>query len=351
VQAQAALLEAIVRTTGTDARTQELSATIASRSYVEPASASVKESESGRWQRLWGSDDLSTAAALEALVLAGDHPLAPRYALHLASSKTADRWANTRATAGVLAALAAYAEKYEVAGGGKIGAKVSLAGAELLSKELALPEQQAVSVPLEKVQSGDLVIAGEGGRLYYETRLSYAPKVPAARDEGFTITRSLEWLEGTGEKGVVQAGALLRVNLTVVTPVVRHDVAVIDRLAAGLEPVNTSLATASQAPVSGEEGYEELGYYEPDSIEQQMSELQEFGGTSFDHHEIDDAEVRLYASYLPPGVHTFRYVVRATSPGRYTHPPATVEEMYEPENYGRTAGSTLVVGGLKELAR
>ena len=63
----------------------------------------------------------------------------------------------------------------------------------------------------------------------------------------------------------------------------------------------------------------------------------------FDHHEIDDAEVRLYASYVPPGVHTWRYLVRATTPGTYTQPPATVEERYEPEHFGRTGGATITI--------
>jgi uncharacterized protein YfaS (alpha-2-macroglobulin family) len=31
------------------------------------------------------------------------------------------------------------------------------------------------------------------------------------------------------------------------------------------------------------------------------------------------------------------YVVRAVAPGHYVHPPATAEDMYDPERYGRTA--------------
>lgn len=340
----ASLLEAIVLTSGPDARTAELEKSIASRSFIEAAGASVKENDTGRWARLWGSDDLSTAAALEALLAGGrENPLAPRYALHLASSKVGDRWANTRATAGVLAALADYAEKYEGEVGGTVQASVMLAGESLLKEALKIPATTAVHLPMDKVQNGDLVIAGEGGQLYYETRLVYAPRDPAARDEGFTISRTLEWLDGAGKSGAVEAGATMRVNLTVVTPVVRHNVAVVDRIPAGFEALDASLATASQAP-SGDA--EDLGYAEPETIEDRMDELPEFGGSpAFDHHEIDDAEVRLYAEYMPPGVHTYRYVVRATSPGTYTHPPATVEEMYEPENFGRTKGGKIVIGG------
>ena len=38
-----------------------------------------------------------------------------------------------------------------------------------------------------------------------------------------------------------------------------------------------------------------------------------------------------------PAIFTVAYIVRAVSPGRYVHPPATVEDMYRPERFGRTA--------------
>ena len=180
-----------------------------------------------------------------------------------------------------------------------------------------------------------LVFAGDGGRLYYETRLVYAPRDPVARDEGFTISRTLEWLDGAGKSGAVEAGATLRVNLTVVTPVVRHNVAVVDRIPAGFEALDASLATASRAPGGGEA--EALGYlgYGEETVEDRMDELPEFGGSwVFDHHEIDDAEVRLYAGYMPPGVHTYRYVVRLR-PG--DTPPAATVRMYE-RDVGRNEG-------------
>ncbi len=41
------------------------------------------------------------------------------------------------------------------------------------------------------------------------------------------------------------------------------------------------------------------------------------------------------------------YTVRAVTPGRYVHPAATIEDMYRPERYGRTAFGTLEVGGAR----
>ncbi len=41
---------------------------------------------------------------------------------------------------------------------------------------------------------------------------------------------------------------------------------------------------------------------------------------------------------------TLAYIVRAVTPGTYVHPAATVEDMYRPEKYARTAAGTLAVG-------
>lgn len=40
---------------------------------------------------------------------------------------------------------------------------------------------------------------------------------------------------------------------------------------------------------------------------------------------------------------TVAYVVRAVTPGTYVHPAATVEDMYQPERFARTAQGKLVV--------
>ncbi len=337
IASTANVLEAIARTTGADSRTAALTQTLESRTYIDAASASIKENDTGRWARLWGSDDLSTAAALEAMLVAdGQHVLAPKYALHLASSKTSGRWANTRATAGVLSALAAYADRYEK-GGSERTVTVSLAGSELLQQVLAIPEAAKATVSLEDLTEGDLVVKAEGGRVYYEHRLAYAPVEFKPRDEGFTVIREIEIVEGGGPDGEVTAGAMLAVTLRVVTPVVRHNVAVVDAIPAGWEPLDSSLAGTSKAPDQ-----------QPDTSgdnEGGTDELPAFGGSwVYDHHEIDDIEVRLYADYMPPGIHTFRYAARATTPGTYAHPPTQVEAMYQPEIFGRTAGGLMTVG-------
>jgi uncharacterized protein YfaS (alpha-2-macroglobulin family) len=48
-----------------------------------------------------------------------------------------------------------------------------------------------------------------------------------------------------------------------------------------------------------------------------------------------------------PAAFAFAYMVRAVSPGRYVHPPATVEDMYRPERFGRTAYGSFDVAPAK----
>ncbi len=44
-----------------------------------------------------------------------------------------------------------------------------------------------------------------------------------------------------------------------------------------------------------------------------------------------------------PVTFTVAYMVRAVSPGSYVHPAATVEDMYRPERFARTASGRLEV--------
>jgi uncharacterized protein YfaS (alpha-2-macroglobulin family) len=51
----------------------------------------------------------------------------------------------------------------------------------------------------------------------------------------------------------------------------------------------------------------------------------------------------LFADYLPAGRYEFEYLVRASTAGSFQHLPATVEEIYHPETFGRSAGSVFEI--------
>ncbi len=47
---------------------------------------------------------------------------------------------------------------------------------------------------------------------------------------------------------------------------------------------------------------------------------------------------------------TVAYIVRAVTPGTFVHPAATVEDMYRPDRYARTAAGKLTVTARSETA-
>ena len=63
----------------------------------------------------------------------------------------------------------------------------------------------------------------------------------------------------------------------------------------------------------------------------------------FDRVERHDDRALLFATRLSQGEHVFTYVVRATTSGTFRTAPTHVEEMYEPEVFGRTGTAVVTV--------
>jgi alpha-2-macroglobulin len=51
------------------------------------------------------------------------------------------------------------------------------------------------------------------------------------------------------------------------------------------------------------------------------------------------------AKKVPTSSATVAYIVRAVTPGSFLHPAATVEDMYRPDRFARTASGRLDVTG------
>ena len=83
--------------------------------------------------------------------------------------------------------------------------------------------------------------------------------------------------------------------------------------------------------------------YDDDEYDDTYSD-QSWSAWVFNHRELDDGGLLLYADYMPAGIHVYSYLARATTPGDYAQPAATVEEMYRPETFGRTSQGRFVVG-------
>tara|TARA_R110000868_G_scaffold91999_4_gene254962 strand:+ start:15088 stop:21063 length:5976 start_codon:yes stop_codon:yes gene_type:complete len=193
-----------------------------------------------------------------------------------------------------------------------------------------------------------LTIERQGeGRLYYATRLSYAPAdgVTEPVNSGIEIHREYS-IERDGQRVLlgndakVKRGELVRVDIYMSLPAARNFVVVNDPVPGGLEPVNRDLATTSivdadQADITPPEG----------SWVTRFSDWLEYAASywSFYHQEMRDDSVRFYSDYLRPGNYHLSYVAQAIATGEFTHRAVKAEEMYDPDVFGYGAAGRLTV--------
>src|SRR5205085_1814528 len=70
---------------------------------------------------------------------------------------------------------------------------------------------------------------------------------------------------------------------------------------------------------------------------------QGWGWWWFSKTELRDEKTILYATYLPSGSYQYTYALRAGLAGTYHVIPATGQEFYFPEVYGRSDGSLFTI--------
>lgn len=190
-------------------------------------------------------------------------------------------------------------------------------------------------------KTGRVVIDKAGtGRLYYSTRLEFAPKDEAAKsaNNGIAVTREYsvkrdgKWVLLKGGETLAR-GDLVRVDLFVSTPGARHYVVVDDPVPGLLEAVNTDLANASTfddqdaaSPrdarsfwFSNRDGWRTFGRY----------------GYSFYHREMKHDAVRFFADQLPAGNYHLSYAAQVIAAGEFTAQPTFAGEMYDIDVFGR----------------
>lgn len=158
-----------------------------------------------------------------------------------------------------------------------------------------------------------------------------SPLVPEpAAQQGYTIERSFRRLDGS----TVDPASGLRQNdrLVVVLKVTEAKaeaarLLLVDPLPAGLEIDNPKLLDA--------DALQGLAFAKSD-VQPVHTEFR------------DDRFVAAYdRDPSQSAFFTVAYTVRAVSPGTYVHPGATVEDMYRPARFGRTASGSVTVGAAK----
>ncbi|HKE14154.1 MAG TPA: MG2 domain-containing protein [Kofleriaceae bacterium] len=321
---QAFLLMALARAKADPAQVATLQGELVAQLEGQGDAVIVKETVD--LHEVMGSDVRSTAIVTSALLMvAPDHPAIEKLVAGLEKAQLpSGRWYNTEDNLYGLVALADYARSRAK---GSAQVTVKLAGKVLATRSVKGGKPLVLRRTLGKIEPGALTIASEG-RALYTARVdeAHVERAAAAIDKGMAITR--EYLDPDSGRPLAsfKANQLVRIRLTVKTPAERHYVAVRDRLPAGLEPVNSRLATEKHDAAPEDQGEDR---WEP---------------PKWVHVDLRDEGALVFADHLDAGEHVFEYNARATLPGEFALLPAEVEAMYDPDVRGRTASATMKVG-------
>jgi uncharacterized protein YfaS (alpha-2-macroglobulin family) len=156
---------------------------------------------------------------------------------------------------------------------------------------------------------------------------SYALRNPPmeGRNAGLLVRRQWFTVHGEPVRGPLHRGDQVIVQVEVTAGQAWDAVAIVDRPAAGLEPVDLAFAN-HDAGLAGK-----LAALQVD----RSARL----GTP-DATELAGREVRFFAS-LTPGTQVFRYVARAAHRGTFQDLGARAEAMYFPDVFGSSGASTV----------
>ena len=275
---------------------------------------------------------------LDALITMAPHSdLIPKVVAGLLAHRVRGRWNNIQENTFILLALNSYFDTFEATDPDFV-ARVWLGDLYAAEHEYSgrSTDRGSTLIPMaELLDAGDsdLIVQKDGeGRLYYRLGLRYAPDDLDLEplDRGFVVQRSYEavgdpgdvWLDDEGVWHVL-AGAEVRVNVTMVNDSRRTNMALIDPLPAGFEPLNPALAVTGEVDVRDDSGW--------------------WWWTWYRHQNLRDDRAEAFATYLWAGTHEYSYVARATTPGTFVVPPARAEEIYAPEVFGRSGTDRVIV--------
>jgi hypothetical protein len=323
------LLATVARDPGSRATVAELLRFVESRASETAGTATFANSVGKGAHLVVSSARRTDAAVLEALIEADpNNTLIPKLVRGLLAGRVRGRWISTQENVFILLALARYFDVFEKTPpaftarawlGTRFVGEQAFAGRKTERYRIDVPQAQ-----LSKTAE-DLTLSKVGaGRLYYRIAMTYAPagrSVPAAL-HGFAVRRSYQGVDdpadvrrGADGVWVIRAGARVRVRIDMVATALRHHVALVDWLPAGLEAEDPDLVKRRRR-VS-------RGWYE--------------------HRAFLDARVEAFSTRLDGGEYALEYIATATTPGTFVAPPARAEEMYAPETFGRSASDVVRV--------
>ena len=345
---------------------QQLVSDLEGHIRVQGNKALIAENHGNAYAELMDSSTRTNALVLRALLASRkNHALAERMTRGLLGARDNGTWRNTQESAYALLALDEYRKAQESADP-NFTAKVWLGDEAILQQEMTGRSTKSfdVELPTSRMQkAGGTTLAFQmngQGTLFYEARLRYArkqlPRTPI--DRGFFVQKAMrvvtpESLDkavrsvpaGGGSYPSPRGGELVLVDLLVVAPQPHDYVVIDDPIPAGLEAVDSRLATtAGSLGVAGSGGEDAAldnayGYQDREDRIARGSALL----PSWFRQELRDDRALFFVDHMAAGMYHYRYLARATTLGRFVLPSTRVESMYQPEIFGRTGAATFEV--------
>ncbi|WP_041555107.1 alpha-2-macroglobulin family protein [Nostoc sp. PCC 7524] len=286
----------------------------------------------------WGWMSSNTAIQAQALKLFIANQSQPEVIDKLFQSLLAQRrngtWQTNYNNAQALTALVAYSQLQPTPP--NFLATVQLAGKKLGENRFNGYQNPSLqlNVPMDKLPRGrhDLTLQKSGnGKLHYLVAYSYRlPGNQPGRFNGLRVTKAISKvgeskpLQKTGiyafDKPLnVESGQVFDIGLEIIADHPVDHIVIKDPLPAGLEAVDQSFQTATAALQAQADSWQ-IGY-----------------------RNIYRDRIIAYANHLEPGVYSLHYLVRSVTPGTFLWPGAEVHLQYAPEEFGRSASSTLQI--------
>ena len=205
------------------------------------------------------------------------------------------------------------------------------------------------AVAPQELQAGPIAIGNTGeapvGAVVSVIGAALTPEPPISK--GFTIERSYYTLDGkkvdlasaTGGLGKLKQNDRLVVVLKVDATDTGGRILLVDRLPAGLEIENPRLVDSGDI--------KSLSWLKTTAAPQHTEFRDDRFVAAFDFFggNVGRGRGRDGDSVDPASGATVAYIVRAVTPGSFVHPAATVEDMYSPTRFARSAAGRLEVVG------
>jgi uncharacterized protein YfaS (alpha-2-macroglobulin family) len=238
-------------------------------------------------------------------------------------------WPTSSDTAAALTALSAYARTERLAPG---SGTVTASGATVASARFgSTASSNTFTVAASSLHGNALVVNATGSTVHYVVLYTYTvPNDAPGQLSAFRVVRTvaapnpkatpLATMDLAPASAVtLGAGQVFDVGVRVIVDHPVDRLVIDDALPAGFEAVDTSFRTALQAVVPQSDSWE------------------------IDTQQIYRDRVVAYAQHLDAGVYDLHYLARTVTPGTFKWPGARAYLTDAPEQFGRSAATTLTV--------